>query len=141
MRTLRLITILCAQLAVVSVCWAVSNTPQSSQSAILPQSFGGWQMAKAAQSNTNPEAADPTHAALLKEYGFTDFEGVTYTRDDGRKLMIKAARFQDTSGAYGAFTFYKLSDMENVKIGDQGASFNGRVLFYKGNILVDAVFQ
>ncbi|PYV49882.1 MAG: hypothetical protein DMG92_09635 [Acidobacteria bacterium] len=31
--------------------------------------------------------------------------------------------------------------MLNEKIGDQGASLNERILFYKGNILVDAVFQ
>ena len=77
----------------------------------------------------------------MKEYGFTDSEGATYTRDDGRKLKIKAARFQDASGAYGAFTFYKMPQMLNEKIGDQGSSLNERVLFYRGNILVDAVFQ
>jgi hypothetical protein len=107
---------------------------------VLPQAFGGWQITKP-QTSTSPESADPTNAALLKEYGFTDFEGATYTRDDGRKLTIKAARFQDASGAYGAFTFYKMQQMLNEKIGDQGASLNERVLFYKGNILVDAVFQ
>ena len=114
--------------------------PQS-KPAILPQSFGGWQIAKTAQTSTQPESADPTNATLLKEYGFTEFEGATYTRDDGRKLTVKAARFQDTSGAYGAFTFYKMPQMLNEKIGDQGSSLNERVLFYKGNILVDAAFQ
>src|SRR5579864_7480062 len=109
-------------------------------SSLLPASFGGWQMGKSSQSK-DPAAADPTNAALLKEYGFTDFAGATYTRDDGRKLTIKAARFQDASGAYGAFTFYKAPEMLNEKIGDQGYSFNNRVLFYRGNILIDAVFE
>ena len=116
-------------------------TPPASSSAILPQIFGGWQMSKPATISKNPETADPTNAGVLKEYGFTDYEGATYTRDDGRWLKIKAARFQDASGAYGAFTFYKLPQMLNEKIGDQGSSLNERVLFYKGNILVDAVFQ
>jgi hypothetical protein len=93
------------------------------------------------QTSNNPGSADPTNAALLKEYGFTDFEGATYTRDDGRKLTIKAARFEDASGAYGAFTFYKSPEMLNEKIGDQGYSLNERVLFYRGNILVDALFE
>ena len=115
-------------------------TEASKQPSVLPQAFGGWQVTKP-QTSTSPESADPTNAALLKEYGFTDFEGATYTRDDGRKLTIKAARFQDASGAYGAFTFYKMPQMLTEKIGDQGASLNERVLFYKGNILVDAVFQ
>jgi hypothetical protein len=108
---------------------------------ILPQTFGGWQLAKPAQTSTNPESADPANAALLQEYGFIDFQNAAYTRDDGRKLTIKAARFQDASGAYGAFTFYKLPQMLDETIGDQGSSLNERILFYKGNVLVDAVFQ
>ena len=98
-------------------------------------------MAKPAQPSKSAAAADPTNGNVLNEYGFTDFEGATYARDDGRKLTIKAARFADTSGAYGAFSFYKTAAMLNEKIGDQGYSLNERVLFYRGNILVDAVFQ
>lgn len=120
---------------------AVVSTAAEKPSPILPQAFGGWQVAKTVETSKNPAAADATNAALLKEYGFTGFEGATYTRDDGRKLTVKAARFQDASGAYGAFTFYKMPEMLNEKIGDQGSSLNERVLFYKGNILVDAVFQ
>jgi hypothetical protein len=56
-------------------------------------------------------------------------------------LTVKAARFLDASGAYGAFTYYKLPQMLVEKVGDQGASLNERVLFYRGNILIDAVFQ
>jgi hypothetical protein len=113
-----------------------SNSPS-----LLPKAFGGWQMAGAPQISANPAAADPANPDLLKEYGFTDFEGAVYTRDDGRKLTVKAARFGDTSGAYGAFTYYKLPQMLNEKIGDQGSSLNERILFYRGNVLVDAVFQ
>lgn len=114
---------------------------QATDSGLLPPAFGGWQLSGAAEKSRNPAVADPTNARLLAEYGFTDFEGAAYTRDDGRKLTVKAARFQDASGAYGAFTFYKTPEMLNEKIGDQGYSLNERVLFYRGNILVDAVFQ
>ncbi len=122
----------------------LASPPQaakSSPSNILPDSFGAWKLSPPAKFSKDAGAADPTDAALLKEYGFTDFEGATYTRDDGRKLTIKAARFEDASGAYGAFTFYKTPVMINEKIGDQGYSLNNRVLFFRGNILVDALFQ
>jgi hypothetical protein len=109
--------------------------------AILPTAFGGWQIVDQVKMSRDANAADPTSVAVLKEYGFTDFAGATYTRDDGRKLTLKAARFADASGAYGAFTFYKTPVMLNEKIGDQGYSLNNRILFYKGNIVVDAVFQ
>jgi len=112
----------------------------SSASPLLPKQFGGWQMAGSAQTSKDPTQADSVNSALLKEYGFTDLATATYTRDDGRKVRLKAARFGDTSGAYGAFTFYKMPQMLTEKIGDQGAALNERVLFYRGNILVDADF-
>lgn len=129
---------LCCLIVLATLC---SATRTAIPPAILPPAFGGWRLAKAANASSDPASADPTNAGLLKEYGFTDFEGGIYTRDDGRKVTIKAARFQDASGAYGAFTFYKMPQMLNEKIGDQGASLNERVVFYRGNILVDAVFQ
>ncbi len=107
---------------------------------LLPKQFGGWQISGSAKPSTDPALADPINPALLKEYGFTDFESGNYVRDDGRKLSIKAARFNDATGAYGAFTFYRMPQMIVEKIGDQGVSLNERVLFLRGNILVDAVF-
>lgn len=109
--------------------------------AILPQAFAGWQLAQSAHASADPAAADPVNATLLKEYGFTDFAAATYLREDGRKLTLKAARFDDASGAYGAFTFYRVPDMQNQEIGTKGASLNQRVLFFRDNILVDAVFD
>jgi len=85
--------------------------------------------------------ADSVNATLLKEYGLTDFESGTYIRDDRRKVSLKAIRFADASGAYGAFTYYKMPQMLKESIPDQGSSLNERVLFYRGNILVDAVFE
>jgi len=119
------------------------ESPATTQSihSILPQQFAGWQISGALKASKDPIAADSANAALLKEYGFTDFESATYTRDDGRKLNLKAARFGDASGAYGAFTYYKMPQMLKETIPDQGASLNERVLFYRGNILVDAVFD
>ena len=109
--------------------------------AMLPKNFAGWQAQSAIKLSKEPADADPINAALLKEYGFTDFESANYTREDRRQLTVKAARFEDASGAYGAFTYYKLPQMLVEKVGDQGASLNERVLFYRGNILIDAVFQ
>jgi hypothetical protein len=109
--------------------------------AILPQQFGGWQISGSSRASSDPAVADPVNAAVLKEYGFSGFESATYTRDDGRKLTLKVARFGDASGAYGAYTYYKIPAMLIEKIGDGAASMNERVLFYRGNILVDAAFQ
>ncbi len=98
-------------------------------------------MQGSAQSNTDPAAADPANAAVLKEYRFTDVSSSTYARDDGRTLKIRAARFADASGAFGAYTFYLQPSMTKEQIGDQGASLGQRVLFYRGNVLIDAQFS
>ncbi|HKS71653.1 MAG TPA: DUF6599 family protein, partial [Terriglobales bacterium] len=126
------------------ILWAASafagEGARTTRPSMLPKQFGGWQMSGPAKSSTDPVVADAINPALLKEYGFTDLESATYTRDDGRKLTVKAARFNDASGAYGAFTFYRMPQMISEQIGDQGASLNERILFLRGNILVDAVF-
>jgi len=137
--------ILAAVAVVALVCSAAAGPAAKAASGtapqLLPREFGGWQLSGLEKVSTDPAAADPVNAVVLREYGFTDFAAATYTRDDGRKLSIKAARFIDASGAYGAFTYYKVPQMLIEKIGDQSASLNERVLFYRGSILVDAVFQ
>src|SRR5207245_11415126 len=112
----------------------------TSSAPLLPTQFGRWQLPGSAQTSKDPTQADSVNSALLTEYGFSDLATATYTRDDGRKVRLKAARFGDTSGAYGAFTYYKMSQMLTEKIGDQAAALNERVLSYQVNILVDADF-
>src|SRR6476660_3626773 len=136
MKLLRLILASTLTLSLASPIFAADAVPAP----LLPKQFGGWQIAGPVQTSKDAAQADPVNSALLKEYGFTDFAAATYVRDDGRKVRLKAARFGDTSGAYGAFTFYKMPQMLTEKIGDQGAALNERVLFYRGNILVDADF-
>src|SRR5438874_13110317 len=88
---------------------------------LLPKQFGGWVMAGSVQTSKDPAQADPVNSALLKEYSFTDLATATYTRDDGRKVRLTAARFGDTSSAYAAFTFYKPPQMLTEKLGVTGA--------------------
>jgi hypothetical protein len=118
-----------------------SSHSVTSTTAILPQAFAGWERQGAAATSRNLAVADPTNADVLKEYGFTDFASATYTRDDGRTLKIRAARFADASGAFGAYTFYLQPEMRKEAIGDQAASLGQRVLFYRGYVLVDASFN
>jgi len=128
-------------ICLVSAVFAAGSGPVSPAPPILPKQFAGWQIQGAAQTSKKADAADPTNAALLKEYGFTDLEAATYKSDDGRTLKIRAARFADASGALGAYLFYVQPEMAREEIGDQGASAGPRVLFYRGHILVEAVFS
>ncbi len=109
--------------------------------AFLPRSFAGWTQTGTPQTTTVAGKADSAYPAVLSEYGFADSETATYARDDGRKLTIKAARFKDATGAYGAFTFYRQPQMRPESIGTKAASANDRILFFRSNVLVDANFD
>lgn len=107
----------------------------------LPQQFNGWQLeASSIKTGSDPAAIDPADFSVLKEYGFKDSETAAYSRE-GRKMQVKAARFNDASGAFGAFTYYLQPQMRTETIGDQGASNNTRILFSRGNILLDVSLE
>jgi hypothetical protein len=128
-------------LGCLSTVLLAASAAEAQAPTILPQAFAGWQMQGTPQTSTNAASADPTNAPVLHEYRFTDFESANYTRDDGRTLKIRAARFADASGAFGAYTFYLHPQMNKEQVGDQGASSGDRVLFYRGHVLIDAQFS
>lgn len=103
---------------------------------VLPKVFAGWQQTSDTVS-ADPGKADPAYANLLKEDGFQAFESAEYTKP-GRKMTVKAMRFDDATGAYGAYLFYRTPQMTKVDIADQSAANEERVLFRKGDLLIDA---
>lgn len=120
---------------------ALATTALAQQkNSILPQSFAGWEKSGDIRSGANPSEIDQAHPDVLKEYGFNEFETATYTRPD-RTLKVRAARFHDATGAYGAFTFYRDPRMNSESVGTMAASANERILFFRDNILVDAQFD
>ncbi len=118
-----------AVLLLASAAWA--KTPAT----LLPKVFAGWQL-QSADHATDAAKADPVYADLLKEYGFNLLETGQYTKP-GRTLTVRIAQFNDASGAYGAYSFYRTPEMAPENIGDLAASNNERILFYRGNLLVD----
>lgn len=128
-------------IAVLTCLWLSAFAIAADSSAFLPHSFAGWTQAGQPQITANAAQADAAYPAVLKEYGFTDSETAIYIRDDGRKLTIKAARFNDATGAYGAFTFYRQPAMRTEEIGTKAASATDRILFFRSNVLVEANFD
>jgi hypothetical protein len=110
------------------------------QATLLPGDFAGWHEIAPAQQSTSPDAADPVNASVLREYGFAEFVSANYSQP-GNRLSIRAIRFGDATGAYGAFTFYRQPEMRREDIGTEGAFDGSHVLFWKGAVLVDASFE
>ncbi len=107
---------------------------------LLPEAFAGWVAAEAPKKFADAAQADPANAVALKEYEFTDGSRAGYKRS-GETLSLRALRFHDSSGAYGAYSFYRQNGWPKEEIGSGATSNHNRVLFWLGNIVVDANFS
>ncbi len=111
-----------------------------SPKALLPDAFDGWVLSEPSQVITDPAKADPANAAALKEYGFTSGLLANYKRE-GETLAMRAYLFDDLSGAYGAYSFYRQNGWPKESIGTGATSNHNHVIFWQGTTLVDATFS
>lgn len=107
---------------------------------LLPDSFAGWIAKSAPKPLSDASAADATNASALKEYGFLNGLEAVYTRD-AESLTVRALRFEDLSGAYGAYSFYRGNGWPREDIGNGASSNHNRVMFWQSTTLIDASFQ
>ena len=118
---------------------AKAAAPVSAPKSMLPDSFAGWNITDGPTSVTDPVRFDGANAAALKEYGFQSAVLATYKKDS-ETVTVRAPRFGDLSGAYGAYTYYRGSGWPREDIGAGAASNHNRVLFWRGDTVVDATF-
>lgn len=111
-----------------------------SPKALLPEAFDGWEAAAPAKTVIDAAQADPANVAALKEYRFNAAAVASYKRE-GETLSLRALRFDDASGAYGAYSYYRQNGWPKESIGTGAASDNNRVVFWAGTTVVDATFS
>jgi len=120
---------------------ANAKSPEKPASAaLLPDAIAGWEAVAPAKKITDATEADAANAAALREYDFTDGMTADYKRS-GETLGLRALRFRDASGAYGAYSYYRQNGWPKETIGSGATSDHNRVLFWRGNIVVDANFS
>jgi hypothetical protein len=107
---------------------------------LLPDTFSGWVAAQPPKIVTDPAEADNANAAALKEYDFTSATLGNYKRG-AETLSLHALSFEDLSGAYGAYSFYRQNGWPKADIGTGAVSDKNRVLFWQGTTVVDATFS
>lgn len=108
---------------------------------LLPVDFDGWVQTGQPLLTSDPAKVDAASLAALKEYDFSYAEIATYKRDVGETVTLRAIRFADTSGAYGAYTYYRQNGWPKEDIGTGATSDHNRVLFWKGDTVVDANYS
>ena len=73
---------------VLAICAAFANSRAQTAGVrptqILPQEFGGWQISGSPRTSSDAATADGVNAAVLKEYGCSDFETANYVRPSSR---------------------------------------------------------
>jgi len=119
---------------------ATHSTLPAAPKPILPDSFAGWSASEAPKKVGDPAQADAANPSVLKEFDFTGAELANYTRS-GDTLALRALRFHDASGAFGAYSFYRQNGWPKEQIGTGATSDHNRVLFWLGNTVVDARFS
>jgi len=107
---------------------------------LLPESFAGFDLQGKLDKTTAPGTADPSNAQVLVEDGFRYFASGSY-KNDVNTVTVRAMRFADATGAYAAYTFYRIPGMAPEEIGKGGAANGDRVLFWNGATVVDAKFD
>lgn len=108
---------------------------------LLPTAFDGWVQTGEPTLTSDPAQVDAASVAALKEYGFSYAEIATYKRDADETVTLRALRFEDTSGAYGAYSYYRQNGWAREDIGTGATSDHNRVLFWKGDTVVDANYS
>jgi hypothetical protein len=116
-------------------CATLAFAAPASSGPVLPQSFAGWTQVAPPQ----PAATDPADASTLQEYGLQQATSATYASGTHR-LALRAFRFQDATGAFGAFTFFRQPNMHPDNVGSGGAVSGDHHLFWTGAVVIDATF-
>jgi hypothetical protein len=119
---------------------SASAVPKNAGQTLLPASFSGWVQEGAPRTGTAPAAIDAANADVLSEYGMKDFAAGAY-RHGSSQVRLRAMRFADATGAYGAFTFYRKPGMRPEAIGSGGAGNESEIVFWSGVTVVDATFE
>lgn len=131
-------------LALWPVCVSAQSHPAIAKApppqALLPTAYGGWAEQTAANTGTSAAAIDAANVGVLNEYGLKDFAEATY-RHGADTVAVRAMRFSDATGAYGAYTFYRQPGMVHVAIASGGARAAHQVIFWSGATMVEATFD
>lgn len=144
LRNLLLLPVLAA--AALAPAWLGAQAPAASTAGattvsmppapLLPQQFGPWQAAQGSAPNTLTVQPD-----VAKELLFSRTDAKDYTGPGGAQATISALQLADATGAYSAWTMFRTAEMRSCakanSLGENCAVSAGRLLFWKGNTLVD----
>lgn len=111
--------------------------PGQQSAPLLPESFAGWTQTAAKGASPGTSADE---AAVLQEYGLAQQQAGSYGKGKSG-LAVRAWRFKDATGAYGAFTYFRQPGMHGETLGHEGAAAGDHFVFWNGATVIDASFS
>jgi hypothetical protein len=108
------------------------------QKPLLPPAFAGEPREGDIVIDPTATTIDSAHAAALKEDGVVQASQARYRATSGPGWTVEAMRFQDVTGAYAAFSFYRTAQMEPETVGDEAAAGPGVFVARRGATVVIA---
>jgi hypothetical protein len=104
---------------------------------ILPGRFAGWQGTPAdPASGASMEQFALKAAPVLREYGITSAEQVSYSKDKSN-LVVTLYHAKDATGAYGAYSYLRTSDMPHANFSAHSSMSRDHALVLIGDLLLD----
>jgi hypothetical protein len=111
--------------------------PKSFAQGMLPASVADWNSVQPSQSASGDlQQIAGTASAALKEYGARSAETRTYTHATD-SLTVVLYTFQNTAGAYGAYSFLRTPDMAQANLTQHSSMSANRALALTGNLVLD----
>ncbi len=92
------------------------TTPQP-RLQLLPPAFAGLPRQGDIVDLATAQTMDSAHAAVLQEVGFSGGSQASYAGDGPVSWQVQVLRFEDATGAYSAFTFYRDGQMKPEQAG------------------------
>jgi hypothetical protein len=117
---------------------ATGTATPTLQKPLLPPAFDGEPREGDIVIDPTAATIDSAHAAALKEDGVVQASRARYRATSGPGWTVEAMRFQDVTGAYAAFSFYRTPQMEPEAVGDEAAAGPGIFLARRGATVVIA---
>jgi hypothetical protein len=128
----------CSLLLFVALTLLVPGARAQNASRALPQRFGQWAASGSYKKLAANFGPDESKRAVFSESGFAELGSQAYSLES-KTTTLTAYRFQDSSGAYEAFTCLRSPDMTafDTSLSHTGVLNKERALLSAGNVVVE----
>ena len=114
---------------ILQIVLALGLLPMSAAADLLPEALGLF-------TRASLESYQPEESAVFNEFGFEEGESAVYLSPEAERLVIRAVRFHDATGAFAAYQWTSPAGAKPIPYGEQASRTDEVTLIQLGNYLV-----